>query len=480
MLRVKEIKNNNNGTIYLDPYYIDYLCFTDASGSSNTLTLTKTDGGRTPVITLEYSTDKVNWTTWTESNNVRTYTIPANGKVYLRGVNPNGICYNGSNKHTFSSTKNVRASGNIMTIADGVGRRTDITRPFFSSLFMDMTTLLTAPNFPSGGMKLGDSSITRMFSGCTNLTNAPSITISSMATGWCCARMFTNCSSLTDVSNIHLNSTNIPQESLIGMFEGCSSLTTPPTITSSALTIASGGLNAMFKDCTNLTNTPSITISSMTSGWCCQHMFENCTSLTDASNVHLNATIIPTNGYNNMFRSCTSLTTAPSFTTDGITLNELSMGGMFRNTALTTAPSVKIVSEGNQSTDSTFRECSSLTSAANFKLNATSLGRRTCYTMFQDCVNLVTPPEIMATSIYGDSTDSGYGSLAGMFRNCSKLSTIKVHFTSWNTQATQNWTYGTKSTGTFYKPSSLPSTKNASGNTTNPDYIPYNWTVTNI
>lgn len=403
MLRVKEIKNNTNGTIYLDPYYIDYLCFTDASGSSNTLTLTKTDGGRTPVITLEYSTDKVNWTTWTESNNVRTYTIPANGKVYLRGVNPNGICYNRSNRHTFSSTKNVRASGNIMTIADGVGRRTDITRPFFSSLFMDMTTLLTAPNFPSGGMKIGDSSITRMFSGCTNLTNAPSITISSMTNGWCCARMFTNCSSLTDVSNIHLNSTNIPQESLLGMFDGCSSLTTPPTITSSALTIANGGLNAMFKDCTSLATAPNLNITTLNSSGTkhCYYLFLGCSALTDVTKVKLNATTLYSQSYHSMFLGCTSL---------------------------------------------------------------------------------VTPPEIMATSYFSDSSSTTNGSLIEMFYNCSKLSTIKVHFTTWdnNGSGTKNWTYGTESSGTFCKPSSLPSKKNTSGNTSNPDFIPYDWTVTNI
>lgn len=316
MLRVKEIKNNN-GTIYLDPYYIDYLCFTDASGSSNTLTLTKTDAGNTPAITLEYSTDKVNWTTWTETNNVRTYTIPANGKVYLRGVNPNGICYNGSNCHTFSSTKNVRASGNIMTIADGIGRRTEITRPFFARLFYQMTTLLTAPNFPSEGMSLGDSSLS-------------------------------------------------------GMFQGCSSLTTAP----------------------------SLTVNSLSSGWSCNSMFNGCTSITDASTVHLNATNIPSSAYKLMFSGCTEL---------------------------------------------------------------------------------VTPPEINATTLNDGDGNTDNGSLAYMFQNCSKLNTIKVHFTSWNSgNCTKQWTYGTKSTGTFYKPSSLPSTKNASGNTTNAHYIPYNWTVTNI
>lgn len=373
MLRVKEIKNNDNGTIYLDPYYIDYLCFTDASGSSNTLTLTKNDQeGNTPTVTLEYSTDKVNWTTWTETNNVRTYTIPANGKVYLRGVNPNGICYNGRNCHTFSSTKNVRASGNIMTIADGIGRRTEITRPFFARLFYQMTTLITAPNFPSEGMSLGDSSIAGLFNGCSSLTTAPSLTVNSLSSGWCCQLMFNGCTSLTDASTVHLNATNIPNSAYMQMFNGCTSLAT----------------------------SPSLIISSMSGPNACHSMFNDCTSLTSASNITLNATTLYIGSYKLMFQGCTSLVNAP---------------------------------------------------------------------------------EIKATTLSDGGSDTNNGSLAYMFRGCSKLNTIKVHFTNWNSgNYTRGWTYGTKSTGTFYKPSSLPSTKNASGNKTNPDFIPYNWTVTNI
>ena len=236
----------------------------------------------------------------------------------------------------------------------------------------------------------------------------------------------------------------------------------------------------MFENCTSLTTAPSLTISSMSDTNCCANMFYGCSSLTDASNIRLNAVTVTDHSYYYMFYNCSSLTTAPVFTASDITVENYGMNAMFRGSGLTTAPSVKIVNEGVQGTDSTFRECSSLTDASNFKLNATSLDKRSCYTMFQDCSNLVTPPEIMATTLYGNTSDSGQGSLAGMFRNCSKLNTIKVHFTSWNTQATQNWTYGCKNSGTFYKPTSLPATKNASGNTSNPHYIPYNWTITNI
>lgn len=384
--------------------YDSWLCFQDVSGSTNTLTLTKLNTeGTAPTVNLEYSTDKVNWTTWTESNNVRTYTIPANGKVYLRGVNTNGLCYNGRNCHTFSSTGNVRASGNIMTIADGTGERTIIERPFFARLFYQMTTLLTAPNFPSEGMSIGDSTLAGMYNGCTSLTTAPSVTISSISSGWSCSLMFNNCTSLTDASSIHLNATEIPTQGYDEMFFGCSGLITPPTITSSALTLSSKALEKMFSGCTSLTTAPNLNISTLTSTGT---------------------------------RHCYDL----------------------------------------------FRECSSLTDVTKVKLNATTLYSQSYHSAFWGCINLVTPPEIMATSYFSESSSTTNGSLVEMFYNCSKLNQIKVHFTSWDNsgKGTKNWTYGTKSSGTFYKPSTLPSTKNTSGNTSNPDYIPYNWTVTNI
>ena len=292
----------------------DYLCFTDVSGSSNTLTLTK--NGNAPTVSLEYSTDKVNWTTWTENNGVRTYIIPANGKVYLRGDNTAfGYSQNNTDYHNFSSTGNVNTSGDLMTIIDKTGQTKTIETAAFKLLFINWTTLITAPSI-------------------------------------------------------------------------------------SATTVGENGMNNMFYGCSNLVSTPSMTISSINGGGACNNMFNGCSSLTDTSGLKLNATSLPNGAYKQMFRGCS---------------------------------------------------------------------------------NLVTPPEIMATSLSDGSGNTQNGSLAYMFYGCSKLNTIKVHFTSWNSgNCTRDWTYGTKSSGTFYKPSSLPSTKNTSGNTSNPHYIPYNWTVTNI
>ena len=458
----------------------DYLCFTDVSGSSNTLTLTK--NGDAPSVSLEYSTDKVNWTTWTESNGVRTYTIPANGKVYLRGVNSNGTGTDGTNYHVFSSTKNVNASGNVVTVLDGIGINTDNIH--LSRLFWGMTTLKTTPSFPNGGLVLGSNALSEMYEGCTGLTTTPAFTVSSFTGNGAMNDMFKDCTGLTSASNIHLNATNIPTNTYWAIFNGCSSLTALPVFTSSPLSVGANGMRGMFYNCTSLTTAPSFTISSMSGTNACYTMFNGCTSLTSASNITLNETTIPNAAYEQMFNGCISLTTPPTITSSALTIGGRGLNQMFNGCkALTSTPTITIGSFAS-STDfhcsSMFNDCTSLTTV-NMQLNATTLYIGSYKLMFNGCTSLVNAPEIKATTLSDGGSDTNNGSLAYMFRGCSKLNTIKVHFTNWNSgNCTRGWTYGTKSTGTFYKPSSLASTKNTSGNTTNAHYIPYNWTVTNI
>ena len=455
MLRVKEIKNNNNGTIYLDPYYVDYLCFTDASGSSNTLTLTKTDtGGLAPSVNLEYSTDKVNWTTWTETNNVRTYTIPANGKVYLRGDNTAfGNTQNDTDYHNFSSSGNVNASGDLMTLLDKSGRLRSVGGAAFRRLFQNWTNLKSAPTISA--TSAGFLSFNNAFAN-SGITSSPEIFVITVDGRSTFYAAFKNCSSLTTAGAIHTTNLN------------------------------GYTLGSMFENCTSLTTTPSFTISSISEANACYTMFKGCTSLTSASNITLNATTIPNSAYEQMFNECSALVSAPTITSSALTIGDRGLQQMFRNcTSLTTAPNLNIStldSSGIRHCYDLFRNCSALTDVTKVKLNATTLYNQSYHSVFNGCTSLVTPPEIMATTYFSDSTSTTNGSFVEMFYNCSKLSTIKVHFTTWqnNGRGTKMWTYGTKSSGTFYKPSTLPSTKNTSGNTTNPHYIPYNWTVTNI
>lgn len=371
MLRVKEIKNNDNGTIYIDPYYIDYLCFTDTSGSENTLTFRKYNtNGQAPTVSLEYSTDKENWTTWTESNNVRTYTIPANGKVYLRGDNTAfGYGDNLTDYHNFSSTGTINASGDLMTLLDKSGKLRAVGVAAFRQIFKNWANLKTPPSI-----------------------------------------------SATTADRLAFNN----------------------AFTSSGIT-----------------SSPEIFVTTTTGRSAFYQAFYQCQSLVDAGDIHT-TDLTDDYTFSETFYGCTALVKAPSFTLNSI-------------------------NGGTNHCMYMFRGCTNLTNVSALKLNATSIGVASYRGMFFDCKNLVTPPEIMATALSNGYGDTANGSLAQMFYNCTKLASIKVHFTSWSSgNYTKKWTYNTKSTGTFYKPSSLPSTKNTGGNTTNPNYIPYNWTVSNI
>lgn len=342
--------------------YHTWLSFHDVSGSANTLTLTKT--GKPAAVGLEYSTDKVNWSTWNESNGVRTYSIPANGTVWVRGNN-SGFSESSSNYYKFAFSKNAHSNGTVMSLVDKTCQSAVIpSNGAFRQLFQGSTTLKKAPALTANGLK--DS---------------------------CYYGTFDGCSGLADVSNIQLGARVVSASAYTIMFRGCSSIVTPPTFTNVALTAGTGSMNDMFKNCSSMTSVPSMNVGSVSANsfW---SAFYGCTSITDASPIKLNAVNMFSNCYRGMFSGCTGLVTAPEI-----------MGTDFANAS--------------------------------------------------GCFNL-------------------------MFANCTSLKTIKVHFTSWDTNQTSNWTQGVGSTGTFYKPSSLPSTKNSSGNPSGSDYIPYNWNVANI
>ena len=106
-----------------------------------------------------------------------------------------------------------------------------------------------------------------------------------------------------------------------------------------------------------------------------------------------------------------------------------------------------------------------ITSLRSFDLEQTTLANY-CYTnMFHGCTGLTSAPELPATTLAAYCYNS-------MFYGCTKLSLIKVHFTAWGTQ-TSKWVSNVASTGTFYKPSTLPDEFST-------DKIPTGWTVVNI
>lgn len=407
----------------------------NVAGSAITVTLTR--NGNPADINVEYSTNNVNWTTWTETNGVRSMSIAQNGNLFLRGNNPNGLNPTNSDTdyYSFTADKKYAMAGDIRSLISRYEIDT-IPTAALSRFFKNSTTLDNASYMRLEATNLGTYAYSQLFYGCTDLKLSPHLLPATNVSGSGYDYMFCGCSAL-EVMPI-ISATDFGNNACRDMFYGCSALTqqwvsatvTDSTKTNISFTIASSNSNA-FKE-----------------------MFRGCTSLVNASGITATKTTEwHTSVFAGMFNGCTSLTSTPT-----ITIGSLASGT-------------------NSHCHSMFNGCTSLTTV-NMQLNATTLYYGSYKLMFSGCTSLVNAPEIKATTLSDGSGNTDNGSLAYMFQNCSKLASIKVHFTSWNSgSCTKNWTYGTKSTGTFYKPSSLPSTKNASGNTTNPHYIPYDWTV---
>lgn len=114
-----------------------------------------------------------------------------------------------------------------------------------------------------------------------------------------------------------------------------------------------------------------------------------------------------------------------------------------------------------------FNECSSLTSAENLVLPATTLSTNCYKRMFRMCTSLTTAPTLPAAT-YGSQFNTCYGS---MFYGCASLNSITCLATSISSFRTASWVEGVAASGTFTK------NANATGWTTGTNGIPSGWTV---
>ena len=270
--------------------------------------------------TLEYSTDKLNWTTWSGAE-----ISSAGSKLYLRGTGNTKITGSSSNyRFVFTGTDNLKIAceGNIENLLDyttvSAGDHPTMTGDCYSNMFYGCTSLTTAPTLPA--TTLAEYCYYYMFSGCTSLTTAPTLPATTLANN-CYRYMFRGCTSLTTAPA--LPATTLANYCYNYMFNGCTSLTTAPELP--ATTLANNCYNYMFRGCTSLTTAPSLPATTLAVN-CYGNMFESCTSLTTAP--ALPATTLAGNCYQNMFRGCTSLTTAPAL--PATTLADGCYNSMFR------------------------------------------------------------------------------------------------------------------------------------------------------
>ena len=121
---------------------------------------------------------------------------------------------------------------------------------------------------------------------------------------YCYNRMFYGCTSLTQAPELPVTTLSI--RCYYMMFSGCTSLTQAPVLPVTTLT--SGCYDSMFSRCTSLTQAPELPATKLTDD-CYKNMFNGCTSLTQAP--ELPATTLSNYCYQNMFMSCASLVQAP-------------------------------------------------------------------------------------------------------------------------------------------------------------------------
>ena len=365
------------------PTYLSFIGNEDFT--LKTYNTTKNWGG-----TLEYSTDKSTWNTWsgTEISSV-------GSKLYLRGTGNTNITDGSSNSRfvfTGTSALKIACEGNIENLLDyttvSAGGHPHMFSKCYQYMFNGCTSLTSAPELPA--TTLTYSCYEFMFGGCTSLTTAPSVLPATTLVERCYGGMFYGCTSLTTAPE--LPATTLASECYRDMFHDCTALTT--AIELPATTLARECYGAMFQGCTSLTTAPELPATTLAK-YCYNSMFSGCTSLTTAPSV-LPATTLAGNCYYGMFSGCTSLTTAPAL--PATTLDDFCYYYMFSGcTSLTSAPALPATTLASWCYGYMFKGCTSI------KLSTTKTGEyQTAYRI--------------PTSGTGTGAD-GTGALMDMFTN---------------------------------------------------------------
>ena len=408
-------------------YGKDYLTFVAKADGTFKFSAT------TSSAQINYSLDEGE--TWTSlASNTNTPTVTSGSKIMWKAALTPGGVFPSYGIGKFSSSAKFDVEGNPMSLlfGDDFKDKTSLSGKnyVFFSLFAS-ANVVSAENMSLPATTLAQGCYYQMFSGCWNLTTAP--------------------------TSIGDSSATIPISACTNMFSYCRSLTTAPQLP--ATTLARSCYENMFNECTHLETAPELPATTLAE-LCYNNMFSKCTSLTTAP--ELPATTLADNCYSSMFSGCTSLITAPAL--NATTLANGCYTSMFSGcTSLTTAPELPATTLTFGCYISMFGGCKSLTTAP--ELPATTLANYCYNSMFSGCTSLTEAPQLLATTL----AESCYYK---MFNGCSQLNYIKCLATDISASScTANWVQGVASSGTFVKAASMTSW------TTSNNGIPTNWTV---
>ena len=258
---------------YTEPFYVKNLY----NGASAVRFEAQSNA---PAVTVEYSTDRVNWYTLgtTSSSETLRYNMSSiNEKVYFRA---NTTTWATLLRNFIYTYDDAEIGGNIMSLMYGSNfTGSEVAFPAstgtFSHLFSrwgswlkDISKLLLPAT------TLNNACYRNLFYGCSSILKAPKLPATTMKKE-CYSAMFENCASLIQAPD--LPSKALAEDCYSYMFLGCSSLTTAPELP--ATTLKSSCYSGMFRDCSSLTTAPILKASTLPSS-CYSYMFTDCSSLT--------------------------------------------------------------------------------------------------------------------------------------------------------------------------------------------------------
>ena len=261
-----EMEDEAHYSPYVHDYSQDYLTF--RALEDGTFTFSVND--------IEYSMDEGdNWATLTAG--ASTPTINNGNTVLLKATNLTPV--SGTGIGTFSSTGRFDVEGNIFSIVSG-------------------------DDYMSGAT-LSDYQFFGLFSGCTNLVNAKNLIIKHGVKKYSHACMFMDCTSLATAPELPEDYLAWGDYCYYAMFKNCTSLVTAPYLP--AWAVADSSYRQMFMGCTSLENPPYILPCDIIDDRCYAHMFANCTSLKRAPILAQRFFGLAEAEYYAMFSGCSSL-----------------------------------------------------------------------------------------------------------------------------------------------------------------------------
>ena len=360
--------------------------------------------GEVDAPSLEYSTNKLDWTDF-DFSNPQTITLKNTGdRVYWRNTGK-ATTFSKDNSnyvHFILGDRKIAAFGNVMSLIDS--SCVSLTIPSdncFIKLFLNATSLEKAPELPAED--LAKRCYMSMFMGCSSLKDAPDLETVELVDS-CYFQMFANCKSLEKAPE--LPATKMAAYCYYLMFRGCESLKEAPELPSTEL--ARGCYMGMFSYCTSLVKAPELPATDLPRH-CYNCMFDSCTSLTDAPDIL--ATKVGYASCFSMFVDCTSLKKAPALPAKQ--LDEFCYQQMFYNcTSLEEAPELPASELARVCYDNMFLCCSALKKAP--ELRATKMEENCYFEMFALCTSLEEAPEL-------PSKELAPACYAMMFAGCETL-----------------------------------------------------------